>query len=219
MLPCRVYEDEIQVEPKLVAEFGTSRRELLHVVAKVIGARAEAVDDDPLGASGQFAYIFGTRNLRGVWTPKGWHRFREENVEAVRDPASGRQIVYQSVDVAGQVRRNPLAIRGKGSGARRLIDAGQGTLFSEDEIPERFPAFLGDVPLVWYFCVSAEQVDGELHVGAELSLPRPFKGNNFAGFLERIFIRPNGPWGREGIKSDLPDDGVVEFEPKITRKK
>jgi hypothetical protein len=214
MLASRVYADEWEVEPRL-AEFNATRDELLHVVGKIVGARADAIDDDPLGSAGQFAYIFGTRNIRGVFKPKGWERYREENVEAVRDPATGRQIIYQSVDLAGSPNRSPLAIRGKGSGARRLIDAAQGSLFSAEELPERLPLLTGEIPLVWYFCVSVNYNEtGECLVGAELSLPLP--GDNFAGFLERIFVHPNAPWGR-GIKPDAFDE-AIEFEPRISRK-
>ncbi|MCZ7596083.1 MAG: hypothetical protein M5U16_15210 [Hyphomicrobium sp.] len=175
MLAPRIYLQPSEVEAKL-SEFRTTAANLLIVTDKVVGARADAVEDDPLGTAGQFAYIFGTRNLRGLLKRSGYERYREENVESVRDPATGRQIVYQSVDVAG-TERSPLAIRGKGSGARRLIDAGQGSLFPEDELPERFPDVAVDGGTVWYFCVSVETViSGELHVGAELSLPLPLRG-------------------------------------------
>jgi hypothetical protein len=217
VIACRIYTHEWEVEPKL-AEFNVSLAEMLHVVEKVVGARDDAVDNDPLGTPGTFAYIFGTRNLRALWAPKGWEKYREENVEAIREPATGRQIIYQNVDLAGTA-RSPLAIRGKGAGNRRLVDAGQGSLFPDDEIPEALPALPGALPLVWYFCVSDNQRGGERHIGAELSLPLPFKGDNFGGFIQRIIIRPSSPWVGARIQSDRPDDdGPVEFEPKISRK-
>src|SRR6516225_736804 len=100
MHPLRIYAEEWEAEPQL-AKFGTSRAELSPIVDKVAAARADAVDDDPLGTAGQFAYIFGTRHLRACFKAKGWSRHREEGSEAVYDLTTGRRIIYQSVDRAG----------------------------------------------------------------------------------------------------------------------
>lgn len=213
----KIYADEAEVGARLV-DFGVTRAELWHVVTKVIGARRDAVADDPLGTSGQFAYIFGNRHLRGLLRAKGWERYRAENVEAVREPESGRIIVYQNVDLAGHKAHSPLAPRGKGNGARRLLDATM--LFSAEELPEIVPSYVGENSENWYFCVSFETTaEGVDEVGAELSLPLPFTGDNFAGFLERIIILPHGPWsGGSSITRDVDTSDAAEFEPMISRK-
>jgi hypothetical protein len=219
MLTSRIFSQEWEVEPKLKEFGGVTIAELLQIVDKVVGARAEATDNDPLGAGGQFAYIYGTRHVRGVWKSKGWTSYREENVESVRDLKTLKQIVYQSVDVAG-AKQSPLALRGKGPGARRLIDSAQGLLFPDELLPEAAPKLVEEAPvLIWYFCVSVTTTEaGEMLVGAELSLPMPIKGDNFCGFIERIIIRPNGPWNRSVIVDSGSSDDAVEFEPKISRK-
>ncbi len=214
MLPARVYEKDWEVDAKLKAEFGCSREELIHVVHRVVAARADSVDDDPLSASGQFAYIFGTRNVRGLFKRKGWVTHREENVEAVRNPQTGKLIVYQSVDVAASKDRSPRAVTGKGSGSRRIIDAAQGALFPDDAVREAIPDFLARFrPEIWYFCVS---VDGD-EVCAELSLPVSLEDGNFSGFFERIFIVSGGEWAGLRI-TDAPATDVIELQPKISRK-
>ncbi|MGE3866865.1 MAG: hypothetical protein AB7G04_08110, partial [Hyphomonadaceae bacterium] len=79
------------------------------------------------------------------------------------------------------------------------------------------PKFVGDAGVVWYFCVSAILEKGERLVGAELSLPLPFKGDNFSGFAERILIRSFGPW-TGGIAETTPAE-PFEALPAISRKK
>lgn len=213
----RIYTEPNDVAEKL-AEFDIGLDACLHVVAKVVAARAEAVADDPLGTAGLFAYIYGTRNVRGLFRSKGWTTHRPENVEAVRDGA-GRLIVYQNVDLAGDRAHSPQAPSGKGNGAGRLIDAAYGLLFEEEELPEMAPAYVGETKENWYFCVSCNlDENGELVVGAELSLALPLQGDNFNGFSDRIMIRPHGPWRSGGVRDDVPTDDAAEFEPKISRK-
>lgn len=206
-------------EEKL-AEFGITRSGALRVVQHVVAARADEVDDDPLGTAGQFAHIFGTRHVRGLFKPAGWVKHREENVETVLHEATRRRVVYKSVDVAGRIGHSPKSVRDIGPGARRLVDAAQGSLFSDEDLPEQVRAPEGEQPTLWYFCVSVEENEaGERIVGAELSLPYPFKGDNFAGFLEQIIIRENGPWGGLVLVDPAEDAGdAVEFEPTVSRK-
>lgn len=214
----RVYTEPHEVDAKL-AEFETTLPECMHVVAKVVAARHEAIADDPLGTAGLLAYIYGTRNVRGLFKPKGWTIYRPENVEAVRQASSGRLIVYQNVDLAGDRAHSPQAPSGKGNGAGRLIDAAHGLLFEEDDLPEVTPAYVGETKENWYFCVSCNLDEaGELVVGAELSLALPLLGDNFNGFSDRIMIHPHGRWGGGGVREDIPTDDAAEFEPKISRK-
>lgn len=214
MRAAKIFDKEWAVDPKLKAEFDVTRDELIHVIRQVVSARADSVDDDPLSAEGLFAYIHGTRNIRGLFKRKGWVTHREENVEAVRNPKTGKRIVYQSVDCASSNQRSPRSVTVKGPGSRRMIDLAQGGLFPDDEIREATPAWLSRFrPEIWYFCVA---VNGD-EVCAELSLPVSLEDGNFSGFFERIFILTGGDWAGLSVIEDSDAD-VVEFEPQVTRK-
>jgi len=215
----KVYLD-LESEQKL-SEFGITRTEAMKVVQRIVAARADAVDDDPLGTAGQFAHIFGTRHIRALLKRVGWVNHREENVESVFHEATKRKIIYKSVDIAGVVAHSPQSSRDIGPGARRLVNAAQGMLFPESELPEQVSTISGDPPCVWYFCVSVDHMPetGDRIVGAELSQPYPFDGDNFGPFIERVIIRKNGPW--DGVlieEDDMADDHAAEFEPAISRK-
>ncbi len=213
MLAARIYAEEWDVARRL-QPFGATREELIRVVQEVVSARADAVEDDPIGAGGQFAYIYGTRHLRGLFGPKKWSRYREENIEAVKHPGRNLKIVYQSVDLAASRSHSPRAISGKGSGADRVIDSAQGSLFTDEELERLNPSTIEAIDTgIWFFCVS---VDGD-NVCAELSLPHSISGSNFKGFLERIFIIGHGEWPSLKVVPNITDD-VIELEPKITRK-
>lgn len=213
MPPARLLIDEREISDRL-AEFGVSRAELVEIVRAVVAARADAVEDDPASAEGQFAYIFGTRYLRQIFRAKGWLLHRENNVESVKHPERDLKIVYQSVDLAAERRHTPRAISGKGSGADRLISAGQGCLFEEDESAALYRRRLTELRGgVWFLCVS---VDGE-DVRAELSLPSGVSAGNFDGFIERIFVLSEGEW--EGVVvADGDNSDAAEFEPAVSRK-
>jgi hypothetical protein len=213
MQAARIYAEDWEVAARL-QPFGVTREELIRVVQEVVAARADAVDDDPLGAAGQFAYIYGTRHLRGLLRPKKWLRYREENIEAVRHPDRNLKIVYQSVDFAALRSHEPRAVSGKGAGADRVIDSAQGRLFTDDELDRLNPSTIKAINTgIWFFCVS---VDGD-NICAELSLPHSIGGRNFRRFLERIFIVKSGEWPSLKVVPGTPDD-IFEVEPKITRK-
>src|SRR4051794_33947771 len=99
MLAARIYDEEWEVDPRLIP-FGATREGIFEVVRGVVGARADAVENDPVTAAGQFAYIFGTRFLRALFRSKGWLLLREDGIESVIHPERPLRIVYQSVDLA-----------------------------------------------------------------------------------------------------------------------
>lgn len=209
MLSAKIFAVDWDVDQRLIP-FGVMRSELLTIVRAVVAARADAVEDDPLTAEGQFAYIFGTRGTRRVFCAKGYLRHRHENIESVRHPDRPLKIVYQSVDLAGSHSHTPKAISGKGSGSDRVIDAAQGSLFpSEDK-----PRVVAQIDTgIWYFCVSVHGDD----VRAELSLPIGIANGNFEGFIERIFVVRDGEWGQLD-QQEASDTDPAEFEPVISRK-
>lgn len=208
-----IYTEDSEIDKRLVP-FEVTRPELVEVARAVAGARADAVDNDPVTAEGQFAYIFGTRYTRAVWRRKGWLLHREEGIESVKHPKRDWKIIYQSVDIAASLIPEPRAISGKGAGADRLIDTAQGSLFT----PEQLAAWNASrwTPMnsgAWFYCVSVNGDD----VRAELSLPIGVGGGNFEGFIERIFIIRDGEWP-ELAMMPLPEGGPTEFEPVVTRK-
>ena|ERR1700733_3539391 len=213
MLATRLYVEAHEIDARLIP-FGATREEFFEVVRGVVGARADAVENDPITAEGLFAYIFGTRFVRSLFRTKGWHIHRKDNIEAVRHPNRDLRVIYQSVDLASSISHDPQAVSGKGSGADRDIDSAQGRLFKEEEMAAAAAFKFDRIDTgVWFFCVSVNGDD----VRAELSLPSSIEGGNFKGFLERIFIVGAGEWPELAAKIG-PASDVAEFEPMISRK-
>jgi hypothetical protein len=209
----RFVAQEWEVNARL-KDFGVTRDELMEIVRAVVAARADAILDDPASAEGQFAYIYGTRYLRRVFKAHGWFNHSENNIEAVKHPNRDLKIVYQSVDLAAKRNHIPRAVSNKGSGSDKLIDAGQGHLFSDGLLDAMSQQTLAQLKAgVWFFCVSVIGDD----VRAELSLPSGLSGNNFMAFVERIFIVNEGDWPRISIIDDSGSD-AIDIEPSVTRK-
>ncbi|MBA4772153.1 MAG: hypothetical protein H2054_03465 [Sphingomonas sp.] len=214
MIPARIYNEEWTVDARLSETFGVTRGQLIQVVKEVVGARADAVENDPITAAGQFAYIHGTRNVRALFRSRGWNLYRKDNIELVRHPERDLTISYQSVDLAASESYSPMAISGKGAGAERAIEEAQLSLFSPAELERHDPRALATINTgMWFFCVSVVGED----VRAELSLASGVSGGNFSGFIERIFIVKKGDWDNIRLATG-PDSDAVDFEPIIIRK-
>lgn len=214
MIPCRTYTADVDVDTRLLP-FLVTRADLLPIVKAVVAARADAVENDPITAEGQFAYIYGTRHVRGVFRAKKYLLDRVNNIEAVKHPESALKVVYQSVDLAASGMHEPQAISGKGAGTHDLVNLAQGSLFNPAELARLKPINVAPVNRgIWFFCVSVIGDD----VRAELSLPAGIKNGNFDGFIERIFILRDGEWPKIKAPPKLADD-AAEFEPKVTRRK
>jgi hypothetical protein len=214
MLATRYYRDAWEIDPRLIP-FGATRADFWQVVAGVVGARADAVENDPATAEGQFAYIYGTRFLRSLLRTKGYLLYREDNIEGVRHPDRDLRIIYQSVDLAASWLHDPRPVSAKRSGSERIVDSAQGSLFTLEELSSAKAIKFEPINTgVWYFCVS---VDGD-DVRAELSLPSTIENGIFGKFIERIFIVGGGEWG-DLMKKLGPDAAPpAEFEPIVTRK-
>lgn len=213
MLPVRIYEEEWSVDARLREVFDVKRSDFFPIIREVVGARADAVENDPISAAGQFAYIHGTRNTRALFRPKSWLIERRDNIELVRHPDRPLMVRYQSVDLACSGEHNPQAISGKGAGSRRVINEAQLSLFPLLEPVQTFQSPLPIMTGLWHLCVS---VNGE-DVRAEISLSRGIEDKNFSGFIERIFLVKKGEWADLDIKPEVGGD-AVEFEPVISRK-
>ena len=207
MITPKVYSEEWDVDKRL-AQFGLTRAELIDVVRLTLAERQNTVDADVLNAPGTLAYIHGSRHLRLLLLSKGYMIDRNKNVESSIHTKSGVKITYQNVDLAASKLQSPKAISGKRAGSASAINSAQGSLFSEDELPEVIAAtdFSELRSSMWYFCVSFDESD----VRAELSLPIGVSGGNFSGFLERIFIIEGGDWG-ESTFNEIDQDDAAEF--------
>jgi hypothetical protein len=149
-----IYAKDWEIDKRLVP-FAVTRPELVEVARAVAGARADSVENDPVTAEGQFAYIFGTRYTRAAWRRKGWLLHREESIEAVKHPERDWKVIYQSVDIAASLIHSPRAISGKGAGADRLIDTAQGNLFTPEQLASGNASRLTPMNSgAWFYCVS-----------------------------------------------------------------
>jgi hypothetical protein len=216
MEPAIIIKDEIEVDARLMEVLGVTREECLPVVQAVVDARNDVIDDDPVTAAGQLAYIYGTRTVRRVFRSRGWMKDRADNIESTIHPDGEIKLIYQSTDTACDLFREPKAISEKGPASERAIESGTPFLFPEWEIEarrQREEARQRANATVWLFCVS---VDGE-KVQAEVSRPRSVEGKDYR-FAERIFIVKGGDWDG-GSLVDLNDDVIpLDFEPNVTRK-
>ena len=198
-----------QVKQELAA-LGLNASIVRTIAIAAAGARAEALPVDPCSAAGTQAYIHGVRAIRLQLLPLGWEISRVGNVEATVNHKLGVQLCFQNVDRACGL-RHPEAISSKGSASRQLVQSGQGELFPQTETDGS--AALGATPKVWLICVSSD----ESTVRAEVSCPEIFEGNQFEGFLKRLFVIDEsfGPQPEQTTKSidDFPD-----LDVQVTRK-
>lgn len=214
----RVFSDEWAIEKRLNEVFDAKREDFMPIIREVVGAMADAVEDDPIFAKGMFGHIHGVRNTRGLFRAKGWKLLRKNGNELVEHPDRPLMVGYQTVDIASVEDRDPKAISGKGSGAKQVIDEAQLDFFDKLEMRlDQLPA-PSDTGL-WHLCVSVEEVSlDEVDVRAEISFSKGVENGNFSGFIERIFLLQKGEWSRVDLKKDEPLD-AVEFKPVVKRKK
>jgi len=213
MQQTKIIDASLEVDDRLKL-FGVTKAELFQIAHKVVMARNGVVSIDPVTASGQFAYIYGTRALREVFMRKGWGIDRSENIEAVYNKETGIKIIYQSADKASNQNQVPRAISDKGAGSKRMVASGQFDLEMFLE-PKENPASI--TPKVWYFFVAVNGSD----VCAELSRPGTIENHQFKDFVERIFIIKSGEWdpiNPINIVSDNNDIDTEEFEINVSRK-
>lgn len=134
-----------------LSSFGITKEELITIAKKAMTARNDAISIDPINASGQLGYIYGTRAIREALLPKGnWHIDRSSNIEATFNPELNIKIIYQNVDCASSI-MPPKAISGKGNAVKQLVDSNTAYLLPEME--EEFQAQLNSS--IWFFlCIN-----------------------------------------------------------------
>jgi hypothetical protein len=208
-MECRVLilNEEAEVVTRL-EQLGTTKAELIDVVRAAVGGRRQATPFDPLSAGGQFAWIYGTRQLRAIFVNKGWESCRADNIESVFNPAIGIKIMYQSAERAGDRIFDPLSISKKGAGAARAVEMGQEELWPEMRERELRESNAAN----WYLFVYAIGDD----VRAELSFPKAIEGDQFHGFHERILLVQHGEWA--GIDITPDEAPIADFDVTVTAK-
>lgn len=204
---------EWQVRQELRA-LGLTPEIVRNVAIASAAARSESLPVDPCSAPGTQAYIHGVRNIRLQLLPNGWEVSRCGNVEATVNHELGIQLCFQNVDRAcGD--KDPEAISGKGAGSRHLINAGQTELFpSPRNNDQNASRIFGATPTVWMICVSSD----DYTVRAEVSCPEIFEGNQFEGFVRRLFVVDES-FGPTPDKIKEPkDDDALDFDVQVTKK-
>ncbi|MOA39980.1 hypothetical protein D3C78_1618050 [compost metagenome] len=88
----------------------------------------------------------------------------------------------------------------------------QRSLFS-DGSPSLPPGVVGSFPAVWFVCVAADKD----RIQVEVSRPKPFEGNQFKGFFERIFVANESLEAPE-LMVDFSDDADDDHDIVITKK-
>ncbi|UXM94292.1 hypothetical protein N5853_09250 [Bartonella sp. HY329] len=209
-----IYKDEVEVLNGL-KDFGVTVDEFREVIRNTLAERLSCFDGvDPNNAKGQISYIMGTRYLRFLFLKKGWRLSDYKNIPSIEHPESRTRIIYQTVDIAASLAKDPKPISSKGNGSAALIDDAQGSLFPfwDDgvNIPKVNSKKLNKS--IWYLCVSYH---GDGLVRAELSLPRSIENGTFGKFIFRIFLMQN-----EDLSINTPEVTVdpFEIEPTILRK-
>lgn len=164
--------------PHALAEIGLSREVILGIARAAVAGRNEALSVDAASAPGWLSYHFGLRAMRLHLLPRGWRLSRAENLESTVHDDLGVQLLFQNVDIACDITRNPRAISGKGSACRQLVAEAQGELFGTTVTNH------GRTPTVWVVCVASD----ESSVRVEVSCPAAFQGDQFEEFSRRIFV-------------------------------
>lgn len=153
------------------------------------------------------------RALRLKLLKNGWRENRQGNVESTVNDDVNVQLLFQNVDAACNLVKNPRAISRKGAASRELVLAGQYDLFDHAGNDSTEYVF-GKVPTVWLLCVS---VDG-FSIRAEVSCPKMFGGCQFEDFHQRIFVLDEEFEPDLDGNRDYDADDNEDFDVEITKK-
>lgn len=167
-----------------LSKVGLTKQKIIRIAKAASFARAEYLPNvDPVNFPGTRAYQEGTRQLRLQTLPDGWKTRKFNNIELVYNEKIGLMVGFQNVDCAC-ASTEPQAISSRGEGTKQLVSMPyQRSLFSNDS-PSLHPRAAGAFPIVWFVCVAADKD----RIQVEVSRPKPFEGDQFNGFFERIFV-------------------------------
>ncbi|MEZ2293912.1 hypothetical protein [Variovorax sp. RCC_210] len=211
-LQTQIIEEPADAERELAA-LGLTVEMVTRVARQSRSAKMETLPIDPCNSPGTQSYIYGVRAIRKAQLrKKGWRMCRDGNLEATVNDKLGIQLLFQNVDCACGVGRDPESMSEKGGGARRLVQSGnQRELFGGVQ-PAKFGK-IGTTPKVWLICVSSD----EKTLKAEVSAPMDFEGNQYSGFSKRIFV-VNERFDPEVTPINNDDTGGPDVEVLVKRK-
>ncbi|AWY43624.1 hypothetical protein DKY63_28365 [Pseudomonas putida] len=173
--------DEVQTA---LGRIGFTKDKVVQIAKAAVYARAEYLQGiDPINYQGTRAYQAGIRQLRLQMRPEGWRSCRYRNIELIYNVSQGLMFSFQNVDHAC-MKDDPKSISARGEATRELIEKGyEADLFGSSVSDERILSE-NAFPQIWCICTAAKE--GRLQV--EVSRPKPFEGDQFEGFFERIFV-------------------------------
>lgn len=212
--PSTVIIDKPASVESALESIGLSKRKILDIASAACFARAEYLPNiDPVNYPGVRAYQEGTRQIRLATLPDGWKNSKFNNIELVFNTELGLMLGFQNVDLACSP-KDPQAISARGEATKQLVSLPyQKSLFSDDT-PKMEGSPEGAFPVVWFICVAA--FDDRLQV--EVSRPKPFDGDQFSGFYERIFVADEALELEYRSEDESVDEGGEEPEVIVTKK-
>jgi hypothetical protein len=198
-----------------LGQVGLTKEQVVQIAKAVSAARSEYLRGiDPVNFPGTQAYSAGIRQLRlqTLQTlPNDWKAGNFRNIEVVVNHCLGVMISFQNVDTACR-EKDPEAISDRGEATRDMVSRPyEPDLFLDNEQlrPHSSCAF----PIVWLVCVAAST--DRLQV--EVSRPKPFEGNQFQGFFERIFVADE-TFEPSGFAPPVIDEDEDDLDIVITKK-
>ncbi len=180
--PAIIIEQQVDVEASL-ARIGLTVDGIVRIAQAASFARREyLLGIDAANYPGTMAYHAGVRSLRLETLPHGWVQDKFRNIEVIVNHRLGVMVGFQNVDRACAA-IEPQAISRRGEATKQLVRTPHmESLFLDAKTPS--VRHTGAFPSVWFVCVAAN----EYLIQAEVSRPKPFEGDYFEGFDERIFV-------------------------------
>lgn len=207
-----IIEQQADVEASLV-DIGLTTEMVIRIAQAAIYARREHIEGiDAASYPGAMAYFAGIRTLRLEALNHDWVPDKFRNIEVVVNHSLGVMIGYQNVDRACTA-AEPQAISRRGEGTKQLVSMPyQNNLFVKSEAS--LDLHTGAFPFVWFVCVAAD----ENLIQVEVSRPKPFEGEQFAGFYERIFVANERLDDLNVPLESVEDEEVDDLDIVITKK-
>ncbi|HEX8595382.1 MAG TPA: hypothetical protein VF682_19235 [Pseudomonas sp.] len=209
-----VIDQPLEVQHAL-ASIGLTKEIVIGIAKSAAYARAEYLPSvDPVNFPGTRAYQEGTRQLRLQTKPDGWVTKKFNNIELIHSSDAGLMLGFQNVDHACSS-KDPQAISRRGEGTKQLVSMPyQTNLFGGGNSVAYSSAPSGVFPVVWFVCVAAHAD----RIQVEVSRPKPFEGDQFNGFFERIFVADESLESDEPTPARLDDDIEDDHDFTITKK-
>jgi len=216
MLKPVIFED-YEVEAWLT-EFRLPKEELLDILDRAAGERANVNPNDPAGTAGYEMRRWCTRFIRESSTLKelGWVVCRHSQVEGVRNDDLKMKIAFMNTDArTGIISKQPHSVADKGPVSEQLIkrnkESLQGSLIDLGSA-EIDPILEYDF---WYLCCHVS----ERHITSELSRPIGMTNSIVDDFSQRVILWQPGDKDGIRIPDPVPEDFAEIEKPTVVRKR